>query len=186
MDVLSLVGIILAFVAIVGGNFLEGGHAGALLNGPAALIVIGGTLAAALLQTPVNVLKRGLGMLGWVFFPPREDLSGGIDRIVSWSMTARKEGLLGLESIADDLARWQEAGIDGVNVIYQTTPGSFVDFIEHVVPVLQARGLAQTEYGPGTYRERLFAGRGPRLNDRHPAARYRGAFLNRGNISTQT
>ena len=50
MDVLSLVGIILAFVAIVGGNFLEGGHAGALLNGPAALIVIGGTLAAALLQ----------------------------------------------------------------------------------------------------------------------------------------
>ncbi len=28
MDVLSLVGIILAFVAIVGGNFLEGGHAG--------------------------------------------------------------------------------------------------------------------------------------------------------------
>ncbi|CAO4184606.1 LLM class flavin-dependent oxidoreductase [Methylorubrum populi] len=90
------------------------------------------------------------------------------------------------ESIADDLAHWQEAGIDGVNVIYQTTPGSFVDFIEHVVPVLQARGLAQTEYGPGTYRERLFAGRGPRLNDRHPAARYRGAFLNRGNISTQT
>lgn len=50
MDVLSLVGITLAFVAIVGGNFLEGGHAGALLNGPAALIVIGGTLAAALLQ----------------------------------------------------------------------------------------------------------------------------------------
>ncbi|MBH9357009.1 flagellar motor protein [Pseudomonas aeruginosa] len=101
MDVLSLVGIILAFGAIGGGNFLEGGHAGALLNGPAALIVIGGPLAAALLQPPGNVLKRGLGMLGWVFFPPREDLSGGIDRIVSWSMTARKEGLLGLESIAD-------------------------------------------------------------------------------------
>ena len=49
MDVLSLVGIILAFVAIVGGNFLEGGLAGALLNGPAALIVIGGTLAGTIL-----------------------------------------------------------------------------------------------------------------------------------------
>ena len=46
MDVLSLLGIILAFVAIVGGNLLEGGHVGALLNGPAALIVLGGTLAA--------------------------------------------------------------------------------------------------------------------------------------------
>ncbi len=41
MDVLSLIGIILAFVAIIGGNFLEGGHLGALANGPAALIVLG-------------------------------------------------------------------------------------------------------------------------------------------------
>ena len=52
MDVLSLIGLILAFVAIVGGNFLEGGHVGALINGPAGLIVLGGTLAAALLQSP--------------------------------------------------------------------------------------------------------------------------------------
>ena len=78
--------------------------------------------------------------------------------------------------IADDLARWQDAGVDGVNVIYHTTPGSFVDFIDHVTPVLQERGLAQREYGPGTYRERLFEGRGPEINARHPAARYRGAF----------
>ena len=55
MDVLSLIGVILAFVAILGGNYLEGGHAGALLNGPAALIVIGGTLGAAFLQAPVQV-----------------------------------------------------------------------------------------------------------------------------------
>ena len=47
MDVLSLIGIILAFVAIIGGNFLEGGHLGALANGPAALIVLGGTFGAA-------------------------------------------------------------------------------------------------------------------------------------------
>lgn len=75
MDVLSLVGITLAFVAIVGGNFR-----GRPRRSPAQRS--GGAdrdrrhLAAALLQTPVNVLKRGLGMLGWVFFPPREDLSG--------------------------------------------------------------------------------------------------------------
>ena len=35
MDVLSLIGIIMAFVAIIGGNYLEGGHLGALANGPA-------------------------------------------------------------------------------------------------------------------------------------------------------
>ena len=104
MDVLSLIGVILAFVAILGGNYLEGGHASALLNGPAALIVIGGTLGAAFLQTPVNTFKRAMGIIRWIFLPPKIDLQGGIDRVVTWSMTARKEGLLGLEAVADSEA----------------------------------------------------------------------------------
>ncbi|MGV8901269.1 MAG: flagellar motor protein [Pseudomonas sp.] len=101
MDVLSLIGIILAFVAIIGGNYLEGGHLSALLNGPAALIVLGGTLAASLLQSPMSSFMRALQIVGWILFPPRIDLPGGIDRVVNWSLTARKEGLLGLEAIAD-------------------------------------------------------------------------------------
>ncbi|OLS63485.1 flagellar motor protein [Pseudomonas putida] len=101
MDVLSLLGIILAFVAIIGGNLIEGGHVGALVNGPAALIVLGGTLAAALLQSPLSSFKRALQIVGWILFPPRVDLAGGIDRVVNWSLTARKEGLLGLEGVAD-------------------------------------------------------------------------------------
>jgi chemotaxis protein MotA len=101
MDVLTLIGIILAFVAIIGGNFLEGGHLGALLNGPAALIVLGGTLAACLVQTPMSAFKRAMQIFIWILFPPRIDLAGGIDRVVSWSLTARKEGLLGLEAVAD-------------------------------------------------------------------------------------
>ncbi|MGI4836783.1 MAG: flagellar motor protein [Janthinobacterium lividum] len=101
MDVLSLIGIILAFVAIVGGNFLEGGSITALLNGPAALIVIGGTLAAALLQTPLSAFARSLVIIRWIIFPPRIDLARGIDNVVTWSLIARKDGLLGLESVAD-------------------------------------------------------------------------------------
>jgi chemotaxis protein MotA len=101
MDVLTLIGIILAFVAIIGGNFLEGGHLSALINGPAALIVLGGTLAACLLQTPMTAFKRAMQIFIWILFPPRIDLAGGIDRVVSWSLTARKEGLLGLETVAD-------------------------------------------------------------------------------------
>ncbi|MBZ5756713.1 flagellar motor protein [Pseudomonas sp. S5(2021)] len=101
MDVLSLIGLTLAFVAIVGGNFLEGGHVSALLNGPAALIVIGGTLGAVLLQTPVAVFMRAVSMVGWIFFPPRIDMIGGISQVTGWSNTARKEGLLGLEPVAE-------------------------------------------------------------------------------------
>jgi len=101
MDVLSLIGIIMAFVAIIGGNYLEGGHLGALANGPAALIVLGGTVGAALLQSPMSAFKRAMQVLIWILFPPRVDLAGGIDRVVNWSLTARKEGLLGLEGVAD-------------------------------------------------------------------------------------
>lgn len=80
------------------------------------------------------------------------------------------------ETIADQLSEWQEAGIDGINLIYHTTPGSFIDFIENVTPILQKRGLAQSEYAEGSFRERLFAEGTARLPDRHPASRYRGAF----------
>jgi hypothetical protein len=75
------------------------------------------------------------------------------------------------EQIADTLQDWQNAGVDGFNLIYSVTPGTFVDFIEGVVPVLQQRGLMQTEYAPGPLREKIFGER--KLPERHPAAAYR-------------
>jgi long-chain alkane monooxygenase len=72
----------------------------------------------------------------------------------------------------DDLMQWVRAGADGFNLAYMITPGTFKDFIEGVVPVLQRRGLMQTEYGEGTYREKLFGPGRSRLADRHPGARY--------------
>jgi FMN-dependent oxidoreductase (nitrilotriacetate monooxygenase family) len=78
------------------------------------------------------------------------------------------------EQIADRLQEWADAGVDGINVTYYTTPGSFVDFIDGVIPVLQQRGLAQRDYRRGTLREKLTDGRsGPRLDERHPAGRIR-------------
>ncbi|KAE8765478.1 LLM class flavin-dependent oxidoreductase [Georgenia thermotolerans] len=78
------------------------------------------------------------------------------------------------EQIADRLAEWRDAGVDGVNVMNVVRPGDYEEFIEHVTPVLQRRGLQRTEYAEGTLRRKLFGT--DRLNDRHPAARYRGAF----------
>lgn len=101
MDILSIIGVILAFVAILGGNYLEGGHAAALINGPAALIVFGGTLGAAFIQTPLKVFKRALVILRWIFVPPSNRLQEGISQVIEWSTIARKEGLLGLEQIAE-------------------------------------------------------------------------------------
>jgi FMN-dependent oxidoreductase (nitrilotriacetate monooxygenase family) len=75
------------------------------------------------------------------------------------------------EQIADALQTWAEAGADGFNLVYSVTPGTFADFVDGVVPVLQARGLMQKEYAPGPLRQKLFGS--PRLPERHPAARYR-------------
>ena len=57
MDVLSVLGVIVGLVAILGGNWLEGGHLGALVNLPALVIVVGGTIGAATLQVPMSTLR---------------------------------------------------------------------------------------------------------------------------------
>lgn len=101
MDILSILGVIIGFAALLGGNFIEGGTLSSLMNGPAALIVFGGTLGAAMLQTPMIHLRRAIRIFPWIFFPPPNAFRGGIDQIVLWSVTARKQGLLGLEEVAD-------------------------------------------------------------------------------------
>lgn len=101
MDVLTLIGVVLAFAAILGGNLLEGGTLAMLFNAPAAVIVVGGTVAAIVIQTPRPVLARAGKMFCWVFVPPYLAPEEGLDKIIGWSLRSRKDGLLGLESLAD-------------------------------------------------------------------------------------
>jgi FMN-dependent oxidoreductase (nitrilotriacetate monooxygenase family) len=75
------------------------------------------------------------------------------------------------EQVADRLIRHVNNGVDGFNLVVSTLPGTITDFVEGVVPILQERGYAQTEYTPGTLREKLTGA--ARLPDSHPAARYR-------------
>lgn len=100
MDILSLIGVLLGFAALIGGNFLEGGHLSTLINGPAALIVIGGTIGAAALQTPRDIFVRAMRRSVWVFSPPNFDIDFEIKRIYAWALLVRKEGVLGLEKQA--------------------------------------------------------------------------------------
>ncbi len=101
MDILSLLGLLVGIGALLFGQYLEGGEAHTLLNGPAAMIVFGGTIGAIMLQAPLELFIRALKMLRWVFLPPSLAQDEAIEKIVTWSNIARKEGLLGLESIAE-------------------------------------------------------------------------------------
>jgi len=98
MDPLSIIGVILGIAAVLGGNWLEGGHIHSLLNGPAIVIVFGGTLGATMLQTPPEVFFYAVKTLKWVFVAPPLDHKEQIKKIVNWSALARREGLLGLEA----------------------------------------------------------------------------------------
>ena len=97
LDKISLLGLLLGLAAIVGGQVLEGGHLSSLLQPTAFIIVIGGTLGAVMLQSPLAIFLNGMRMGGWVFAPPQLSASKLIARITVWSQTARKEGLLALE-----------------------------------------------------------------------------------------
>ena len=98
VDKISLGGLILGIVAILGGQLLEGGNVGSLVQPTAFLIVCGGTLGAVMLQSSLAVFKRGMAMARWVWMPPAIDHKKLLDQINSWSQLSRREGLLALEN----------------------------------------------------------------------------------------
>ena len=71
MDILSIIGLIVGFGAILGGQFLEGGHIASLVNGPACLIVLGGTVGAVMLQTPLSIFMSSIRMMIWAVLSPK-------------------------------------------------------------------------------------------------------------------
>lgn len=129
-------------------------------------------------ETPLKDVQTNSarGFVEWVsrYITDREPVVADLAML-----RARTGAIIGTpESIADQLEVWQDAGIDGVNVINWVIPGSFAEFADKVLPVLRERGLAKSEYAEGTLREKLFGQ--AQLNERHPAARYRGAFREAG------
>ena len=101
MDILSILGVVLGFAAILGGNFLEGGALSALINLPALVIVFGGTLGATFLHFPPRIIFHSIKILSLIVRPRKVLLKNQINKVVRWSALARKEGLLGLEAVVD-------------------------------------------------------------------------------------
>ena len=98
MDKLSLIGLLVAFGGILGGQLIEGGSALILLQGAAFLIVCGGTLGAVMLQSSDKIFISGLRMAGWVFVTPKFSPQKLVYQLSAWSSIARKDGILALES----------------------------------------------------------------------------------------
>jgi chemotaxis protein MotA len=101
LDILSIIGLVLALNAILVGAILKGAGLMALVSSAAFMIVVVGTIAAICIQTPLQVMQRALKIFPWVVRPPVRDGRLLIAKIVEWSNIARKQGLLGLEMMID-------------------------------------------------------------------------------------
>ena len=97
MDILSMLGLLVAVGGILGGQFLEGGSINVLLQLAAFLIVLGGTLGAVMVQHPLNIFMTGIKMARWVFVTPQIDKQQLVYRMTAWGNAARKDGILALE-----------------------------------------------------------------------------------------
>jgi len=116
----TIAGIMLGFGSIFGSFILEGGTLGALILIPAMVIVFGGTLAAALIGTPKDIFLKMPKFLMLACFPPKINVVETIQTVVDYSTTARKGGLLALESILVDvtnpfLKKMLGLAVDGTN-----------------------------------------------------------------------
>jgi len=115
-----LIGMIFALFAIMFGNFLEGGHAGSMVGGPAALIVIGGTIGAVAVQYPFSTLKASISAAGGTFKKPSVDPAKIVEEIVDYANKARRDGILALEKVSESasdpfLRKALMMAVDGVD-----------------------------------------------------------------------
>jgi chemotaxis protein MotA len=116
-----LLGVLTAVTGVVAGLYLDGGNVGQILQPTAALIVLGGTVGAVLIQFPSATLKAALDSLRQVFFNAEVPWAATIDELVACCVQARRHGMLALdqrlEAITDDFLRKSlMLGVDGVPV----------------------------------------------------------------------
>ncbi len=133
-----LIGIIFALGAILVGNALEGGHMGSMVGGPAALIVLGGTIGAVVVQYPFSTLKAAIKAAGGTFKKPTQEPSVLVEEIVGYANQARRDGILALEKVAASasdqfLSKALMMAIDGAdsNALRETMEISIGQHEEH-------------------------------------------------------
>ncbi len=103
MDLASLIGTFLGVGAVVGGQILEGGHLHQIMQGTAAIIVVGGTLGAMLVAFPTQDIKKAISLIPLIYKNVDLDVRPAIEEIIRIATIARKEGVLAVEGQRDSI-----------------------------------------------------------------------------------
>src|SRR5277367_2980186 len=120
-DIATLGGLLLAGGGILGGLLIEGGKLTDITQVTALMIVLGGTIGAVMVTTPLKTLIRAAKYLGTVFFEREEPPQQVIEEIISYATKARKHSIISLETdletIADPFLRKAIAlSVDGTDL----------------------------------------------------------------------
>jgi len=120
-DLATIGGLALAVIGILGGLVLEKGKVSDVAQVTAAIIVLGGTLGAVMVTTPMDVLRHAAAKLPSVFFETRYAPAAAIDQIIVYATKARKNGIVSLEdetnAIADPfLQKVLNLAVDGTDL----------------------------------------------------------------------
>jgi chemotaxis protein MotA len=119
MDLATILGLLLAFGAILGGQALEGGKVGSIIQGTAAIIVIGGTFGACLVMFPLPVFISSFKSVGKAFFAPKVNHKDIIAEIIRYANKARRQGIISLEAETENasdpfLRKALNMAVDGI------------------------------------------------------------------------
>ena len=145
MDLLPLAGLFIAFSSVVLSNLLGGGEMVLLINLPSAIIVIFGSLGAALVQSNLLEATRSLSLLKWSLFPPVFEFSNARELIYKLANQARRHSVVSLESELNSLndgfsERALQMAIDGAD------PDSFAELLHDEVLRFRDKRMASVDF----------------------------------------
>jgi chemotaxis protein MotA len=103
-DLATVFGLAIAAAGILGGLILEGGHIKDIAQLTAAFIVLGGTLGAVMVSTPLDTLKGAMKQFRHVLLDRDMSPELLIDEIVAYASKARKNGLVSLEKDVEKIS----------------------------------------------------------------------------------
>src|ERR1700689_2627768 len=96
-DFATIGGIVVAIGSLLGGLVLDGGKVSDVTQVTAAIIVLGGTLGAVMVTSPLSSLIAAAAGLKKVFFEDVINNEAAIDEIVNYAKKARKSSLISLQ-----------------------------------------------------------------------------------------
>ncbi len=138
MDVATVIGLVLAWGAVSASLVLEGGSLKDMLNAPALVLVVFGTIGATITGTSIKALASVPAVIRSAVVSTDLNPVSVIDLMVGYARKARMEGILSLEAASSDIDnRFLRKGIE---LIVDGTPSVMVrEILETEIVAMQER-----------------------------------------------